>query len=61
MADRVSFCVMSPTCPGPSILVDTCYGFTGGDAWACQTCGSYCVTRSQEMPQRPRKREVSNG
>ncbi len=53
MADTVRFCVMDAKCEGPSHLVDTCYGFTGGDKWRCEKCGSYAVLLSQSWPSRP--------
>lgn len=28
-------------------LVDTCYGFTGGDLYVCSACGSRTVVRSE--------------
>lgn len=53
--ETVNYCVMSKDCPGPSKLVDTCYGFTGGDKWVCKKCGSYCVVGAQTVPSKPEK------
>lgn len=52
--ETLDYCVMSKECPGPSKLVDTCYGFTGGDKWRCTKCQSYVVVGAQVTPSRPK-------
>jgi hypothetical protein len=31
-------------------LVETAYGFTGGDKWQCRACEGYVVTRPEMVP-----------
>ena len=36
------------------VLIDTCYGFTGGDLYVCNCgCGSRCVVRAETYPSVP--------
>lgn len=51
--EAVDYCVTSVDCSGPSRLVDTCYGFTGGDKWRCIQCKGYCVVRPYVVPSKP--------
>lgn len=59
--ETLPFCVVKAKCPGPSKLVATCYGFTGGDKWSCTACKGYCVVRAQAIPTRPQSATVHNG
>lgn len=52
LTDRVPYCIIKAGCLGPSFLVGTCYGFTGGDKWRCQSCEGYCVVRPNVVPDR---------
>ena len=53
MIEKVQYCVINSECEGPSKLVDTCYGFTGGDKWRCIKCDSYVVFRANQYPYKP--------
>ena len=40
---------------GQMKLVETAYGFTGGDKWVCINCKGYIVMRPNEVPLEKRK------
>lgn len=44
--------VAEPTPPHRMRLVDTCYGMTGGDLYACDLCGSRAVVRAEAIKPR---------
>lgn len=35
---------------GEMRLIQTAYGFTGGDKWACAVCEGFVVTRPEQLP-----------